>query len=124
MSGGATTKPLQHFEFQLMLTVEGLGSDAFPAEITRRLNKSLGRYVSLAQVFVALERLEDKGCVSSSSVIPDPPVKGGRRRRVFRVEPDGKRAIRVTTAAYKPTAPAHREFSNGAPARTREPAPA
>lgn len=108
MIEAATIKPLQHFEFRLMLTVSDLGSNAFPAELARTLTKSLGRHVSLAQVFVALERLEDKGLVTSVEVTPDSPSRGGRRRRVFSVEPDGARAIRITAAAFDRPASASR----------------
>lgn len=122
---GAASRPLQHFEFALMLAVSNLGMEAYPAEITRELNKSLGRSVSLAQVFVALERLEDKGCVTSRSVTPERPTRGGRRRRVFQVEPTGARAIRVTQAAFnRPASASSAETSHGARARRREPAPA
>ncbi|MGQ3301199.1 hypothetical protein [Reyranella sp.] len=125
MNEGAATKPLQHFEFQLLLAVEALGTEAFPAELARRLTHHLGRHVSLAQVFVALERLEDKGCVSSETVIPDPPVRGGRRRRVFRVEPNGAKAIRVTTTTYDRAAPAAKaETAYEERRRRREPATA
>jgi hypothetical protein len=65
-------KVLQHFEYEVIHAVQSLTDKAFPAEITRRLNSSLGRHVSLAQVFVALERLEDKGYVISRE---SPPVR-------------------------------------------------
>lgn len=123
MSEAAVTKPLQHFEFSLLLAVEALGRDAFPAELARRLTLGLGRHVSLAQVFVALERLEDKGLVSSETVIPDPPVRGGRRRKVFRVEPNGAKAIRITAATFDRAAPALRqELFNEEGQRRRAPA--
>jgi DNA-binding PadR family transcriptional regulator len=98
------TKVLQHFEHAVILAVHTLGPSAFPAEITRYLSKTLNRYVSLAQVFVALERMEDKGFVSSRDQAPE-PVRGGRRRRIFQVEASGAQAIRDTAAAFTRMAP-------------------
>lgn len=122
----SAVKPLQHFEYALMLAVSNLGSDAYPAEITRRLSGELGRHVALAQVFSALERLEDKGYVESRSVIPDRPHQGGRRRRVFTlVEPTGLRAIRATEAAFTRPASAQGKVPNGKKdGRFKQPAPA
>lgn len=91
---------LGHFAFAVISAVSRLGDDAYPAEITRHLSKLLERHVSLAQVFVALERLEDKGLVSSRERPPE-PVRGGRRRRVFQMEAPGVRAIRNTAAAFQ-----------------------
>jgi DNA-binding PadR family transcriptional regulator len=88
---------LQHFEHAVLLGVLHLGPRAFPAEIARHLTMTLERRVALAQAFTALERLEDRGFVSSQEMAPE-PVRGGRRRRLFRVEASGEHALRVTAA--------------------------
>jgi PadR family transcriptional regulator PadR len=90
---------LAHFEYTVLSTVKELGENAYPAEITRRLSTLLGRNVSLAQVFIALERLEEKEYVSSSEEKPR-PERGGRRRRIFTIEDIGTRALMVTAAAF------------------------
>ena len=90
--------PLGSFEYEVLLSVRTLRSDAYPAEITRRLSKQLGRPVSLAQVFVALERLEAKQLVTHERFRPK-PVRGGRTRRVFTIEASGVRALERTAAA-------------------------
>lgn len=95
----ATGRVLAHFEYSVLSAVHELGEKAFPAEITRRLSAKLGRDVSLAQVFIALERLEDKEYVSSSTEAPR-PERGGRRRRIFTIEDIGTRALRLTAAAF------------------------
>jgi DNA-binding PadR family transcriptional regulator len=92
-------KVLQHFEHAVIVAVSQLGADAYPAEITRALSNKLQKHVSLAQVFTALERLEDKGFVSSQETRPE-PVRGGRRRRVFQMEASGAQALRDTAIAY------------------------
>lgn len=93
-------RTLHPFEHAVLLSVSHLGPMAFPAEITRRLTDVLQRRVSLAQVFITLERMEDKGMVSSQDTRPE-PVRGGRRRRVFRLEASGKHALSQMAATYR-----------------------
>ena len=100
LTSGGRDEVLRHFEYAVISAVSQLGSNAYPAEITRHLSKVLGRHVSLAQVFVALERLEDKGMVKSQEIRPE-PVRGGRRRRIFQMEASGVRAIRNTAAVFR-----------------------
>jgi PadR family transcriptional regulator PadR len=117
---------LQHFEFAAINAISTLGHSAFPAEITRFLSKSLEKHVSLAQVFIALERLEDKGFVSSEDSKPD-PVRGGRRRRIFQVEESGLQAIRKTAATFGLTSSSgqpRKVLSDVAARRPQEPSPA
>ena len=111
-SGDPRRLLLQHFEFAVITAVSQLGSNAYPAELARQLSKSLNRHVSLAQVFVALERMEDKGFVSSRDSEPD-PVRGGRRRRIFQLEASGARAISNTAAIYRASS-TNVEMTNGA----------
>jgi DNA-binding MarR family transcriptional regulator len=93
-------RPLQHFEHAVLMSVSNLGHLAFPAEIARRLSKLLDRHVSLAQVFVSLERMEDRGLISSQESEPE-HVRGGRRRRIFRLEASGVHMLSQTAAAYR-----------------------
>ncbi len=95
-----STRVLQHFEYKVILAVSSLGANAYPAEMARRLTKSLDRHVSIAQVFGALERLEDRGLVGSQETEPS-PVRGGRRRRLFHLEASGAQAIATTAAAFR-----------------------
>jgi PadR family transcriptional regulator PadR len=105
----ARVRILQHFEHAVLLSVLNLGVQAFPAEITRRLTKILERRVSLAQVFIALERMEDRGLLSSHESDPR-SVRGGRKRRIFRLEASGMHALR-TTAATQDRMSSDREVS-------------
>jgi DNA-binding PadR family transcriptional regulator len=100
INSARTRNILQHFEYACVIAVSALGQDAYPAEIARYLSKTNQRRVSLAQVFVALERLEDKGLVISSQIVPS-PVRGGRRRRLFQLEPSGVQALRNTAAIFR-----------------------
>jgi PadR family transcriptional regulator PadR len=117
---------LQHFEYAVINAVSILGMKAYPAEIARFLSKSLEKHVSLAQVFIALERLEDKAFVRSEDSKPD-PVRGGRRRRIFQVEESGLQAIRKTAATFglaSSTGQPRKVLSNVAAQRREEPSPA
>ena len=88
---------LQHFEFAVLMSVLLLREEAYPAAIARRLTDQLGRHVSLAQVYVALERMHDKGLVDSRLSDPE-PVRGGRSKRVFALKALGQQALRLTSA--------------------------
>jgi|SRR5580700_313563 PadR family transcriptional regulator PadR len=98
--GRSRVRVLQHFEHSVLLSVLSLGTKSFPAEIARRLTKTLDRHVSLAQVFTALQRMEERGLVSSQESDPE-PVRGGRRRRIFRLEASGEHALRETAATFR-----------------------
>lgn len=87
--------PVGTFEVAVLAAVSDLGDRAYAAEITRHLTVGLERRVALAQVFLSLERLEDKGFLRSREIPPE-PVRGGRRRRVFQLEASGVQVISKT----------------------------
>lgn len=103
-----------NFQLRVLRCLRALGrTEAFPAEIARRLSEEEGRHVSLAQVFTALERLEGRGLVSSADQDPQ-PVRGGRRRRIFQLEEPGARALASSAAATADRASSgEREAPNG-----------
>jgi PadR family transcriptional regulator PadR len=99
----AATK-LGVFQLALLLEIEQLGPDAYPTQLARTLTNKLRRHVSIGQVFVALERLEDRGFVSHANTPPQ-PVRGGRSRKLFRLEEVGRRAVREITTAVLTSPP-------------------
>jgi len=92
MSGRAY---LGEFELMVMLVLIRLGEDAYGVPIGRAIEESSGREVSLGSVYAALERLEEKGFVSSNIGEPT-PERGGRAKRYFRVTNAGLRQVRKT----------------------------
>ena len=57
-----------------------------------QLELSHPKSVSIGAVYVTLDRLEEKGLVSSW--LSDPtPERGGRAKRCYRLEPSGRRAL-------------------------------
>lgn len=86
---------LGEFELMILLTVLHLGDQAYGVPISRQLERSRGRAVSVGSVYAALERLEAKGLIASS--LGDPtPERGGKAKRYFRVTREGLRQVRET----------------------------
>ncbi len=63
--------------------------------VRREIEERTGRNVSIGAVYATLERLERKGYVSSSTGEPT-PERGGRAKRLFRLQAAGRRALQVS----------------------------
>ena len=63
--------------------------------VRREIEGRTGRNISIGAVYATLERLEAKRYVSSFTGEPT-PERGGRAKRLFRVEAAGKRALQVS----------------------------
>lgn len=86
---------LRDLELMILLVVLRLGDDAYGVPITRELKVRCQRDVSLANVYATLERLQEKGYVSSQ--LADPTAeRGGRAKRYFRVTGQGLKKVRET----------------------------
>jgi len=83
---------LGEFEQMVLLAILRLGDDAYGMTVRRELEETAGRNVTFGTVYGTLERLEEKGFVTSSHADPE-PVRGGRARRYFKVEPTGELAL-------------------------------
>ena len=95
------TESLAEFELLVMLAALRLGPDgAYTVTIAEDIRERTGRSVRRANVFTVLQRLEEKGLLSSrlGEAHPD---RGGRPPRLVRVEPEGLEAIRATTEAIQ-----------------------
>ena len=86
---------LGEFEFVVLLAVLGLKSEAYPLSIRDAIEAKTHRVVSRAAVFITLERLEDKGYLSSRYGDPT-PVRGGRAKRFFSPTRTGLAAARAS----------------------------
>ena len=84
--------PLGEFEQLVMFAVLRLGDEAYGATIRRELLERGGRDVSPGAIFTTLERLEARGLVSSTYGEPT-QERGGRRKRFYRVRPEGRRLL-------------------------------
>ena len=89
---------LGEMELMVLLAVVRLAEDAYGVPISKELLTLAGREVALGSIYAALDRLEQKGFVTSS--LGDPtPERGGRAKRYFRVTPIGVRALKITRTA-------------------------
>ena len=89
---------LSEMELMVLLAVVRLGDQAYGVPISKELFTLAGREVALGSIYAALDRLDEKGFVSSS--LGDPtPERGGRAKRYFTVTPAGVKAVKMTRAA-------------------------
>ena len=85
---------LGEFEQLVLLAVLSLDDqEAYGMRVREALRDEAGRDVSVPTVYSALDRLEEKGYVSTRLGEPT-PERGGRAKKLFRVEPEGVRALR------------------------------
>lgn len=95
------TDSLAEFELLVMIAALRLGpSNAYTVSIAEDIRSRTGRLVRRANVYTTLQRLEQKGLVSSHTGEPRAD-RGGRPPRLVRVEPAGVDAIRTTTSAIQ-----------------------
>ena len=96
---------LGNLELMVLLSLIRVGDQAYGVPISREIERRTGRDVALGSVYAALDRLERKGFVSS--ILGDPtPERGGRSKRLFRLElgyplsndPHAKFEIRISVA--------------------------
>ncbi|MFO7324655.1 MAG: helix-turn-helix transcriptional regulator [Pseudomonadota bacterium] len=84
---------LGQFEQTVLAAILRCGSTAYGVPIHAAVEALAGRRVAMGAVYATLDRLEDKGLVSSWMSGPT-PERGGRARRCYRVEKDGEKALR------------------------------
>ncbi len=83
---------LGEFEQLVLLAVVHLKGDGYGMTIRRDIELRTGRSVAIGAVYATLDRLEEKGHVSSKEGDPT-PQRGGRAKRHFQIEPAGMRAL-------------------------------
>lgn len=94
-------KHLGEFEIVVLLAALRLGEDdAYAVSIVDEIHDTASRVVQRAAVYVALRRLEDKGLVSTR-LGPPVPERGGKARRLVKVEPEGLRALRSSVDSMR-----------------------
>ena len=84
---------LGEFEQLVLLALLRLGQEAYGMTVRRELEETARRKATLGSVYGTLDRLEEKGLVSSWRADPE-PVRGGHPRRYFRVTAEGELALR------------------------------
>lgn len=88
---------LGEFEQLVMLALMRLGEAAYGVSVQEEIERRGGRSVSAGTVYRALLRLEAKGFVESFEGEPT-RERGGRRKRHYRVLPEGRRVVAESLA--------------------------
>lgn len=81
------------FEELVLLAVGGLAGEGYGVTIQADLERETGDTISLGAVYATLDRLERKGLLRSRTG-PATAERGGRRKRLYRITPDGAAAVR------------------------------
>jgi PadR family transcriptional regulator PadR len=82
---------LGELEQLLLLAILQCADDAYGLAIQRAM-RAAGRALELPTIYTTLERLEEKGMVTSV-LGGETPVRGGRKKRMFKVEGAGRTAL-------------------------------
>jgi len=97
----AQSGSLGQFEQLVLTAILALDADAYGVTIRRKVEElSSPRKVTLGAVYVTLDRLEDKGFVSSWLTDPT-PERGGRAKRCYKLEGSGESALRDSMIAAR-----------------------
>lgn len=80
------------FEQRILFALIHLGVDAYGVSIRNEIEARTGRAVSAGALYTALDRLEKRGLVSSR-LGDSTPQRGGKRKRLYTMEPAGERAL-------------------------------
>ncbi|MES2293996.1 MAG: helix-turn-helix transcriptional regulator [Pseudomonadota bacterium] len=92
---------LGQFEQIVLTAILSLGDDAYGVTIHARVEElSRPKKVTRGAVYATLDRMEDKGLISSR--LSDPiKERGGRSRRYYRLEKSGEKALRESALAAR-----------------------
>ncbi len=94
-------KALGEFEQLLLFALLSLPEDqAYGVPIRDVIEQRTSRRPSAGAVYTALDRLRDKGLVSSYESAPT-PERGGRRKRLYRLEPAGSESLARSVQVFQ-----------------------
>lgn len=75
-----------------LLRLDEAEEEPYGVTLRQEIEQRTGRTISSGAVYTALRRLEERGYVSSWTGEPT-PERGGRRKKHYRLEPEGLRAL-------------------------------
>ena len=84
----------------LFALLELEGREAYGVTIRESIQRRTGRTVSSGAVYTGLDRLREQGLVASWVGEPT-PERGGRRKRLYRLEPAGLAALDRSVRVFK-----------------------
>jgi DNA-binding PadR family transcriptional regulator len=80
------------FEQLILFALVRLGTDAYGVTVRREIEERTGRAISPGALYTALDRLERRGMVSSR-LGESTPERGGKRKRLYTLQPAGEQAL-------------------------------
>jgi DNA-binding PadR family transcriptional regulator len=92
--------PLGEFETLVLLAILRLGEDAYGMRIHLEIEDRAQRRCSLGALYTTLDRLEQKGYLSSR-IGEATPERGGRAKKYFRIKAAGECALKNAYAATR-----------------------
>jgi PadR family transcriptional regulator, regulatory protein PadR len=90
---------ISDFETMVLLAVIRIGDEAYGVPVSREIENTTGRSVSVAAVYAALQRLESRTLVTSRWGEPT-AVRGGRAKRIFIATGKGIQAAREVRRSF------------------------
>lgn len=96
---GSSRDFLGEFEQVVLLALMRLGEDAYGVPVRQEIEKRTRRAVTVGALYSTLDRLEEKGLVTSR-FSDARPERGGRSRRYFKVSAAGVKALERTRLAF------------------------
>ena len=88
------------FEQAVLLAILRLEDEAYGRAVLKEVQQRLERDIAAGAVHATLERLEGKGLVASH-LGSGTPIRGGRARRFYILQPKGVRALNEARAAVE-----------------------
>lgn len=95
---------LGEFEEVVLLAIARLGQNAYGMTIRQTVEVAMNRSVSVGAIYTTLDRLEQKGLVSSWQGEAT-RERGGRAKRYFKIEIDGEQALQEADRVRKALQP-------------------
>ena len=97
MARGDLLGSLEHI---VLLALVRLGDNAYGMTVRREIEARTGRDLSIGATYATLERLEAKGHIRSE--VGEPTAeRGGRAKRLFRIEASGEAALDASQLALR-----------------------
>jgi DNA-binding PadR family transcriptional regulator len=81
------------FEELVLLAIMKLGANAYGVPISEAIEEATGKRVSTGALYTTLQRLEEKGFISSK-MGEATPERGGRAKKYFAIEVGGRQALK------------------------------
>jgi PadR family transcriptional regulator PadR len=100
MTRASRQGPLGEFEHVVILAIIRLNSGAYGVTIRAEIAACTDRVPAAGALYTTLDRLEDKGLISSHFGDPT-PKRGGRAKRYFSVTPSGVAAVARAQRSYR-----------------------